>query len=246
MDIARENCWVSWEIPAASATLFTDASDTGWGLVLSCGVQIIRYGEQWSDEEKKKHINCKEINAVSHAIEWLKLARTAIDLVDNTTACYAIGKMHSMSSEVATSISQLHAVLQNQNVYIAWIPSKENPADGPSRERSPLAVAWPGGSPPPTMPVVRRLGSSPLEGGEPRTKRNIAALLALALWSAQTLDMLLLAIGAKNTTEAKRVRSHCWACCAKGLGVWGVSRRSLLHLARWLRNEFARYASEAL
>jgi hypothetical protein len=122
-------------------TLFSDASEKGWGTVLvdDAGAVIGSYGQRWSDAEANRHINALESLALSRAIERFKpslLKASSLDVrVDNTSLIAAAIKGSSRSEDLsplaailATELKSLDTVTQ-----VAYVRSAHNPADALSR-----------------------------------------------------------------------------------------------------------------
>ena len=124
-------------VPPARLTIFSDASSTGWGAV--CNRTPI--GGVWSTSERLLHINVLELLAAQFAVRSFHrqvqtrplLIRL---LIDNTTTVSYINRMggtHSqLLSDIACSLwrwcTEKQITLQAE-----YLPSAENPADGPSR-----------------------------------------------------------------------------------------------------------------
>ena len=73
-------------------TLETDASTIGWGV----NHQGIHTGGPWSNKEKRMHINCLELLAVTLAIKCFARDKTnnmILLKVDNTTAISYINRL---------------------------------------------------------------------------------------------------------------------------------------------------------
>jgi len=131
--------------PEAHATMYTDASDSGWGVViLDFGSRPIRvFAGQWSPEERRMHINVKELSALRIGIRTLSTLKAKQEdvvgiriFVDNTTArAWAIRKRapNFLANTIAGDIGA-EAELSNIRITsIEYVKSERNIADKPSR-----------------------------------------------------------------------------------------------------------------
>ena len=130
----------------ATATMYTDASLSGWGVVImdygDCPLRI--FAGEWTPDEKKCHINELELRALRIGVRLLNSVRISASeittihaLIDNTTArAWAIrGRAPQWSAnELAL---QLHEELKDSKFQlgtIRYVESARNIADGPSRK----------------------------------------------------------------------------------------------------------------
>ena len=126
----------------STATLFTDASDFGYGLVLvRDGVAItkgVRWSESrfWQDPAYRPSINQRELWAALQGAEWLAqlgIQASSVSLrIDNTAA------MHTITSRRSNAF-HMNELLRATNAPTNWhdvqyVRSQENLADRPSRE----------------------------------------------------------------------------------------------------------------
>ena len=135
------------------ATLFTDASNNGYGAVLisACGrVEII--AGSWTPAQRKLHINEKEALTVLLALEKMNLndfGPKEIELrIDNTTALYSIVKGDSRSHSIAKIVSQIWSTPNWPKISeVRYVASADNNADLPSRLMPKHETHWISNSP---------------------------------------------------------------------------------------------------
>lgn len=127
-------------------SVYTDASDDGWGCTAFCGNRVFVVAGTWSPALKHQHINLRELNAVRFSLEKMEesglfsdnsMGTHTVDLfVDNTSTLYQIRGGGSKSYLYNTSIGALNHWCATTGVRITstqYIASKENPADVWSR-----------------------------------------------------------------------------------------------------------------
>ena len=127
----------SVKIPDIDMTIYTDASDLGWGITNSTSSS----GGRWSTQEGETHINVRELKAIEIGVlSYTKNTQPQHIRVmsDNTTAIAYINKMGGICSlecdEIAKSI-WLYCKGIGAHLSAAFIPGKENNiADKKSRE----------------------------------------------------------------------------------------------------------------
>lgn len=117
--------------PTAEITIFTDASNKGWGAVL----KNEKCGEEWTDSDKKfskDNINALELMAVQRAIkafaEKIK-NKTVMVRTDNTSTVHYINSMGGQHSVICNIIStNIWSTIQKMESYLvaAHIPGAEN------------------------------------------------------------------------------------------------------------------------
>ena len=136
-------------ITKCNATMYTDSSDDGWGIVLlDYGSRSIRiFAGKWSPEEKKLHINVKELMVIRIGI---RIIPTIIDhtvsfpislcvKIDNTTArSWALRKR--APNYIANSVAcEIDDEAKNAQIIISdidYVRSEQNISDAPSRRFS--------------------------------------------------------------------------------------------------------------
>ena len=116
--------------------IFSDASDTGWGVTFG---QRVSQG-QWTLAEASYHINIKEVMAVYFGLVTMlsSYSDTCIKLhIDNTVAVSVIKHMGTSHNALLNSFTKdiwLWAKQRNNWLVPVYIPSRDNPADLPSRK----------------------------------------------------------------------------------------------------------------
>jgi hypothetical protein len=124
--------------------LFTDASNTGGGVVLTRRLSdkaLLAYGWEWSSKEKKLHINTLEAMACERGLRDVGklLGGHVVCWVDSLTFLGATLKGWAKDPISNRSVSAIRLKAQERRTtnsletVIAYVASKENPADGPSR-----------------------------------------------------------------------------------------------------------------
>ena len=109
----------------------------------------IAVANRWT---RTSHINVLELYAETIAMSWVLRKGTPLQprrfvlLQDSQVAVHAGTKGRSSSLPLLRALRRTAALLLAGNLYVdrLWIPSKANPADGPSRLR-PVGVFDPGG-----------------------------------------------------------------------------------------------------
>ena len=114
----------------------SDASDTGWG---ACYEGLTTRG-QWSREESRLHINCKELLAAFLAVQTFAKNKRRMHIrlrVDNTTAMYYINSMggsHSLQLMQLTSQFWNWSLERDILISAEHLPGRQNQiADQESR-----------------------------------------------------------------------------------------------------------------
>lgn len=117
-------------------TLYTDASNKGWGAVM--GAEKI--GGRWSEAESQNHINCLELMAAFFGLKSfcsnMKSIHVRIYSDNITTVNYinSMGGTHSMECNSVAKDIWLFCITRQIWVSAAYIPGKENiQADKESR-----------------------------------------------------------------------------------------------------------------
>jgi hypothetical protein len=121
-------------------TLFTDASEAGWGAVLvGSGSVLGSTGGRWSASEALMHINALELHALRHGLTsfatTLREARRLHVRVDNTTTLYTMRRGATRAADLAPILALAQQALTGLDVPtdVAYVASADNPADAPSR-----------------------------------------------------------------------------------------------------------------
>ena len=122
-------------------TLFSDASDLGWGAVSQGSPDPI--AGWFPPPLLQEHISLKETRAILEAIKVYNLRNVHLQVyTDSTTVYWYIRKWGGRSLHLNALVKELWTLCNQRNLVLTphWIPSAENPADGPSRKAwSPLA-----------------------------------------------------------------------------------------------------------
>ena len=137
----------SWDSPLPwrderhiQVKLATDASQSGWGGIL-ISPEHQQTSDYWSEPELACDIATKEamaINRVLHAFKsYLINARVDV-LVDNQAVIHAWNNQGSRSSPLNNALKTLFNTSIELNVLLclSYVPTKDNPADKPSRRLS--------------------------------------------------------------------------------------------------------------
>lgn len=123
----------SWILTPPELDIYTDASDEGWGIVIGSRT----WGGTWTQEERKMHINWKEIQTVFLAVTLPQVQGRMVNVViDNTTTISYINKFGGTRSpqlmEAADRVWK-HCLATGTRLQTTYVPSAFNPADAPSR-----------------------------------------------------------------------------------------------------------------
>jgi hypothetical protein len=130
--------------PTSSVTVFTDASEDGWGVVvIGLGDRILRIvGGRWSREEAKQHINILEMRALRIAVRVLSEMKRANETlaarvrIDNTSARAWALRRRAFNFEANQLTIETHEAAKQANITfteIDYVRSCANMADAPSR-----------------------------------------------------------------------------------------------------------------
>ena len=115
--------------------IITDSSRSGWGAVLG----ETKIGGHWTKLELKYHINALEMKAVYLALQAFlpKISGKYVKIMsDSSTAVNYINNFGGVKSIACNEIAkQIWKLCLQSNIWLlcAYIPGKENPADGLSR-----------------------------------------------------------------------------------------------------------------
>jgi hypothetical protein len=125
--------------PLAGATIYTDASLSGWGGVLLSRGQVRIVGGRWGRSLLSMHINSLELLAVALTASALDLKDTQLNIfIDNQAALAHVRKPLKTPTSFWFAASKTYTaqVLQARNLrvhHITWVRSKANIADNASR-----------------------------------------------------------------------------------------------------------------
>ena len=129
----------------ATATLFSDAALDGWGgvLCLSSG-EIPATGERWHGKDVGRDISVLECKAVHNVLvdfdrHLAKLGKLELR-VDNSSVQAGLGRGVARSEDLNKALGPVVEYLAKHfpscRVTVGYVPTAENPADGPSRGRT--------------------------------------------------------------------------------------------------------------
>jgi len=133
------------EAPTKEVTMYSDASKTGWGVVvLDFGSQPIRvFAGQWSKIERQQHINELELRALRIGIRHLaslnENSSTKVGIrvfIDNTSARAWAQKMRSPKFSTNQLAMEIASLVEDGNLAllsIDYVQSASNLADAASR-----------------------------------------------------------------------------------------------------------------
>lgn len=130
--------------PSTSATMYTDASESGWGIVIvDYAPRPIRiFGGRWSSSEAKLHINTLELRAVRIGLRILSQLKSPFEsialqlFVDNTTARAWTRRGRAkqwQANQLAVHLCEHASSNGIQLASVDYVRSHQNLADGPSR-----------------------------------------------------------------------------------------------------------------
>jgi hypothetical protein len=127
------------ESQALDTVLFTDASLSGYGAILTTASgSVLEFGGSWSNGHSSHEINSLEAEAVfkaaSHFKEQLRAAKSITLVVDNTSTQYALRKGSAACGILNNAVTRaLGALPRDIPIRVLYIPSASNPADPISR-----------------------------------------------------------------------------------------------------------------
>lgn len=141
IDAVVESFYVPTPVKSPRVTAFVDASLSGWGGVIvdSRTGEVSILGSQWSEQEKKLHIN--ELEAKAFFIVVTSLPHSVVGgnvtvVVDNTTVQAVSRKGMCVKSRVLNDAvvgALRHLRAKQCSLSVKWVRSADNPADAPSR-----------------------------------------------------------------------------------------------------------------
>jgi hypothetical protein len=134
----------SSRIPTTTATMYTDASEAGWGVVILDFLDrpIRIFGNQWSNLEAQESINMLELRALRIGLRTLATIKSSDDVIaltafiDNTTArAWTLRRRAPKYSanQLALEIDDILKQSKIQLVHLDYVESARNLADKPSR-----------------------------------------------------------------------------------------------------------------
>ena len=120
---------------ATTATLFIDASKSGWGGILNRRACV--HGI-WTKAQSAQHITYLELLGVFRSVAALLprlKRRRCLLFVDNMAVVYIIRNFSSRAPLLMALLRDLCGMCENANTILEchWVPTDRNPADEPSR-----------------------------------------------------------------------------------------------------------------
>ena len=137
-------------VPAQPATLFVDASTTGWGGLLTHSGRVYSIGHRWTEPHTHREINTLEVRAALLAIQHFLPQLQDVPIIlksDNTTALATLRHRRSHNFQRNQIVSSLFRTLRSCRSSLLsceYISTHENPADPLSRSkplRAPVLTA---------------------------------------------------------------------------------------------------------
>jgi hypothetical protein len=133
MDKFECTTWGPYEIPLKSSPpetiTFTDASQTQ-GAVVEITNEGSAHVSSWQHKNVHESINVKELQAIWVAVHTCPEPSVHI-VTDSLVAVYALLKGWSKSESVNREVNRI--MQQKKQIWISWVASEHNVADGPSR-----------------------------------------------------------------------------------------------------------------
>jgi len=130
--------------PEFSVRMFSDASTSGWGAHVRDRV----YQGDWTDEEKKLHINALEMRALRYGLVYNNPPEGSVILAatDNTTVVAFVNKeggTHSRNTMIETQLLYDLVIERDWRIRAKYIPGRLNViADQLSRRGQTLPTEW--------------------------------------------------------------------------------------------------------
>ena len=133
-----------WRKPNAHVTMFTDASLSGWGVVIFnySDVPIRIFAGKWSETEKRESINVLELRALRIGVRTLASIKSSDEVlsvqtfIDNTSAMSWVKRKRAArysTNQLALEVDDIMKQHLIQLSSICYIESARNFADKPSR-----------------------------------------------------------------------------------------------------------------
>ena len=124
---------LSWIANNPQADVYTDASDTGWGIVINNQ----SFSGSWSPQQRSRHINYKELLTVMFALQRPEIKGRTVNVIsDNITTIAYINHFGGTRSpelmKLATKLWEW-CLRTGTRIRTTYVPSAFNPADAPSR-----------------------------------------------------------------------------------------------------------------
>lgn len=124
---------LSWIVSNPQVDIYTDASDSGWGVVINNR----SYSGSWTPKLQPRHINYKELMTAFIALKRPEVKGRTVNIIsDNITTIAYINHFGGTRSpqlmELATSL-WTWCLKTGTRIRTTYVPSAFNPADAPSR-----------------------------------------------------------------------------------------------------------------
>jgi hypothetical protein len=124
----------TWIADHPQEEIFTDASDTGWGIVHNDQT----HAGTWNQTEISNHINWKELMVIWYVVSMPKLQGRRLHIYcDNTTTIAYINRFGGTRSAPLMNLANKiwnHCLATGTTITTSYVPSQFNPADPPSRQ----------------------------------------------------------------------------------------------------------------
>jgi hypothetical protein len=119
-------------------TVYTDASEDGYGIVIFGLGDTRVVGGKWTEAEKTRHINILELATVRIALRFLRQATDEPELIidwyiDNTTAIAVIENGRSRTFALNEIVNEIQQHTWARTRKVQYVESERNLADAPSR-----------------------------------------------------------------------------------------------------------------
>jgi hypothetical protein len=143
-NLVNGSCWFQTGRVKLALEAFTDASARRWGGIFRTPSGVFHMGRDFSEKEIGFHINVKEAVALEHSLtlfcekssEQVK-GKVVVVKVDNKVLFHIHEKGGSSKQQIITEICKKLFWMQVQGEFrlqLQWVPSRENEADGITRE----------------------------------------------------------------------------------------------------------------
>lgn len=123
----------TWVPSPAQMDAYTDASDTGWGIVIDHRT----WSGSWLGADRIQHINWKELQTIYLAVTLPHLQGKVVNLIcDNTATIAYVSKFGGTKSPPLMKLADRiwrHCLATGTRLKTTYVPSAFNPADAPSR-----------------------------------------------------------------------------------------------------------------
>ena len=164
--------WVPPPEEGLSHTVFTDASDVGFGFIHDGAVNHTR-AAVWTSTMQERTIAERELYAakmgIADAVEWHALNNVKLRelhlVTDNTNCVSWLTKRRGKSFYVNAILKEVSDILGKISLIVTYIQSIDNPADRPSRVPWEYVSVWPPKQAEACSPIDSRLDIKATIGG---------------------------------------------------------------------------------